>query len=96
MLLQIAATFSCCLLVTVSCKGIKSGLYSKNVTLQNTGIYRIYNPQAFSNTLASLGTPAQGLRVINSADSCVSSLTIIYVVGLIAKHGQCIANNSEL
>ena len=34
--------------------------------LQNTGIYRIYNPKALG-----CGARAKGLRVINSVDPCV-------------------------
>ena len=68
-LLLITTTFSCCFLVTSSCKG----------TYNNTSKHRdlqIYNPQALSGALAllghhRLGVTAQGLQVINSVDSCV-------------------------
>ena len=42
-------------LVTGSCKGTITSLWSKKVRFQMAGIYRIYNPQALSSILTLLG-----------------------------------------
>ena len=55
MLLLITATFSRCFDVKSSCKGTINKLESKKVRLQNLGDYEIYNPQALSSAVTSLG-----------------------------------------
>ena len=54
-----------------NCYRYKTCLWPKKVRLQNTGNYEIYDPQALSSTLASLGRHSQRLWVINSVDPCV-------------------------
>ena len=60
MLLLITATFSRCFGVTSSYKGTITKLESKKVRLQKLKDYEIYNPQALSSTLVSLGCHSPG------------------------------------
>ena len=56
--------------VTAAAKGTRICLWPKKVRLQNTENYEIYNPQALSSALTSLGRHSQGFWVINSVDPC--------------------------
>ena len=58
--LIIVTTFSPCFVVTGSWKGTTTKQESKLIKPQNLRVYEIYNPQALSSALASLGRHSPG------------------------------------
>ena len=71
MLLLIAATLSCYLRVTGSCKGTITSLYSKKLNFKTQGSTEFITLRSLVAPLLCPGTTTQSLQFINSVDPCV-------------------------